>query len=135
MRASDEMLNNSKAKNTSLLQASEGSQMLSDHSSKEELTISKGSVPYRRSKASFTKILTYGMLLTCTVLKFIALSLHLGCQYATRNLERRCMDPVPMYCKYPVQLSMCQTSNAYALSTRITRDEPAAEVFPIQWDA
>ena len=81
----------------------EGSSMLSGHSSKEELIISEGAVPGRRKKASFTKRLTNGILLTCTVLATISLSFLLGHQYAYRNSDRRCMEDVSMYCKYPVQ--------------------------------
>ena len=56
----------------------EGSPTLSDHSSKDELITSERPVPGRRSKASFTKRLTDGLILTCTVLTTITLSFYLG---------------------------------------------------------
>ena len=96
--------------------------------------ISEGSVPYKHSKTSFTESLIYEILLTCTVLTFIALSLLLGHQYATHNPDRRCMEHVSMYRKYSVQSFMCQTPIAYALSTRATRNETAMAICQIQRD-
>ena len=85
----------------------EGSSMLSDHSSKEELVTSEGTVPGRRSKASFKKRLTYGMLLTCTLLATISLSFLLSYRYAIRKFDRHCMEHLSTYCKYPIQSSVC----------------------------
>ena len=112
----------------------EGSPMLSGHFSKEELITAEGPVPIRRKKANFTKRLTYGIFLTCTVLAIISLSFLLGHRCATRNFDRRCLEHVSMYCKYPVQSSVCKTPFAHALSTRTTRNGPPVEICPIQRD-
>ena len=100
-----EILYDNKANMHHYHEEDEGSPMLSGHSSKEELITTEGLVPGRRKKASFTKRLTYGMLLTCTVLATISLSFLLGHQYATRNFDRRCMEHVSMYCMYILQQS------------------------------
>ena len=85
----------------------EGSPMLCDLSSKEELMTSEGEILGRRNKVKFTKKLTYGMLLTCTVFLTVSLSFHFGHQLAIGNIDRRCMEHVSMYCQYPEQSSVC----------------------------
>lgn len=72
----------------------------------------------RRCKASFTNGLAYGMLLLCTVLTTTTLSVRLDNHLSIRKLNPSCMEHASIYCTYPVQSVVYQTSITNILSTR-----------------